>query len=181
LASFPRWPTYPAPPPTPRKVLRPVGFVLVVAIAVVGVGVIAGLFKNGVGGLAATPVPTPVPPYSDLVAAARFVAYDKLLRDPEAHDGELVRFTNATVYSVSGELILLTTRCGGSCWVDPVFVAGYQGDRLLSGDVVELIGTSRGVTTPPHSFEMPGETMPRIDAASIRVIGCEPVYAVSCN
>ena len=162
-----QWCGLPAPALARRQGPRLVGLGLMTVVAVVGIAVVAGVFNNGLSGIAATPVP----PYADLVATARSVAYDELLRDPGAHDGELVRFANTTVIEVISptNLILSTRPCGSSCWDDPVSVTGYQGDRLFENDVVELIGTSRR-TTRQGRFPMPARTIPRIDAASIRVL-----------
>lgn len=167
MASFPKWPTYPAAPPTPRKRLLRVGFVLAAAVALVALAGLAASVKNGLDRMDATPVPA----YSELVAAARDVPYQALLSYPEKYRGELVRWPRATVIEVvsSNSFVVSTLPCGAGCRSDWIYVDGDHANRLSEDDVVELIGWSRG-TAQFGFFPMPATTIPRMDAASIRVV-----------
>ena len=115
--------------------------------------------------------PTPVPNFSELKAEAGAVTYDELFRNNELYTSQLVYFTGEVVQVVEhffGDGYDLRVNVSDD-WPDSevVYLADYEGPRLLEDDRIEFVGESVGLERY-QAIMGNAVTIPRLKAISVR-------------
>lgn len=86
--------------------------------------------------------------YSKLAPMAARVAYRPLLRNIDAYQGHLVRFTGNVILVDGGTAYVWVTRDAYGIWQDEVAaVLAVEGETWITDDVVDFVGFANGTTT----------------------------------
>jgi hypothetical protein len=107
------------------------------------------------------------------------VGYHELLRYPEKYRDSVVMFTGEVVQIIETKKSGLTLRLGvekrqyssGKDWYssDEQILVNYSGERLIKGDIIEVIGIFRGTETY-ESILKAKYTVPRIRSVRTTIL-----------